>query len=185
MTLFNVFLIAVALSLDAAAVSAANGAHHYRMSLVKALRISLFFGLFQFFMPLIGWLIGFGLEKIISQFDHWVAFSLLSILGIKMILESLKSVDEKTIDIHNIKILFLLSVATSIDALVVGMTFALLPINIWLAVAIIGLTTFVISFFSIYIGKKCGEQWGRKAEIVGGLVLVLIGIRILLDHLFF
>ncbi len=185
MTFFNILLIAVALSLDAAAVSAANGAHHHRMPLTTALKISLFFGLFQFIMPLIGWWVGFGLEKIISQFDHWIAFSLLSILGIKMILESLKSVNEKTIDIHNIKVLFLLSIATSIDALVVGMTFALLPVNIWLAVIIIGLTTFVLSFLSIYIGKKCGEQWGRKAEIIGGLILVLIGIKILLSHLFF
>lgn len=185
MTFFSIFLTAIALSLDAVAVSAANGAHHHRMSLVKALRISLFFGFFQFLMPLIGWLISVGLEEIISKFDHWIAFLLLIVLGGKMILESLKPVDKKTIDIHNIKILFFLSVATSIDALVVGMTFALLPVNIWLAITIIGLTTFVLSFFSIYIGKKIGEQWGRKAETIGGVILILIGIKIVLSHLYF
>jgi putative Mn2+ efflux pump MntP len=136
-------------------------------------------------MPLIGWLIGAGLKEIISKFDHWIAFVLLAILGIKMILESLKSIEEKTIDIHNNKILFLLSLATSIDALVIGMTFALLPINIWLAVIIIGLTTFFLSLISIYIGKKCGERWGKKAEIIGGIILILIGLKILLTHLFF
>lgn len=185
MTLLSILLVAIALSLDAAAVSAANGAHHHRMSLVKALKISFFFGFFQFFMPLVGWLIGSGLEKIISKFDHWVAFLLLAVLGIKMILESLKPTEEKTIDIHNIKILLLLSVATSIDALVVGMTFALLPINIWPAIIVIGFTTFILSLISVYIGKRCGERWGKKAEIVGGLILIVIGLKILLSHLFF
>lgn len=185
MTLLNILLIAIALSLDAAAVSAANGAHHHRMSFAKAVGISLLFGLFQFFMPLIGWLIGTGLETIVSQLDHWVAFILLSVLGVKMILESLKPVDEKTIDIKSIKILILLSVATSVDALIVGMTFAFLPINIWIATVVIGIVTFLLSLVSVYIGKKCGERWGRESEIFGGLILIAIGIRILFTHIFF
>ncbi len=185
MTILNIFLIAIALSLDAAAVSAANGAHHHRMSFAKAAGISLFFGLFQFLMPVIGWLIGSGLQNVVSRFDHWVAFLLLSILGTKMILESLKPIEEKSIDIHSFKILFLLSFATSIDALVVGMTFAFLPINIWSATVVIGLVTFLFSLVSVYIGKKCGERWGRKTEIFGGIILVLIGLKILLTHLMF
>ncbi len=180
---FRIFLIAIALSFDAMAVAAANGAHHHRMSIIKALRIALFFGLFQFLMPLVGWVLGTGLEQIISKYDHWVAFILLFILGLKMIIEALKPVDEKKIDIHNYKILFLLSVATSIDALIVGMTFALLPVNIWLSALIIGTTTFILSFLSIYVGKKCGECWGKKAEVFGGFILILIGFEILTTHL--
>lgn len=185
MTVLSIFLVAIALSLDAAAVAAANGAHHHKMSFAKAIKISFFFGFFQLFMPVVGWVMGTGIEKVISKFGHWVAFLLLGILGIKMILESFKSVDEKTIDIHNFKILLLLSVATSIDALVVGTTFALMPVNIWLAVTIIGLVTFVFSLAAVYIGKKFGERWGRKAEFVGGLILIAIGSKILIEHIFF
>jgi len=111
-------------------------------------------------MPLIGWIVGAGLEKIISKYDHWVAFLLLAIIGSKMIFESLKPVEENKIDIYNLKILFLLSIATSIDALVVGMTFAILQIKIWLAILLIGITTFLLSLASLYIGKKCGESFG-------------------------
>lgn len=185
MTLLSIFIIAIALSFDAMAVAAANGAHHHNMSLEKAIKIAFFFGIFQLFMPMIGWSIGLGLEQIVSKYDHWVAFFLLIILGIKMILESLKPVDEREIDIHSYKILLLLSVATSVDALVVGMTFAFLPVNIGLAVSVIGLATFTLSLLSIYIGKKCGECWGKKAEIFGGLLLIMIGIKILISHLFF
>jgi len=185
MTLFSIFLIASALSLDAAAVAAANGAHHHRMSLAKAIKIAFFFGVFHLLMPLVGWAVGIGFGKIIAKFDHWIAFVLLGVLGIKMVLESQKSVDEKTIDIHNIKILLLLSVAISIDALVVGAMFALLPVNIWYFAITIGLVAFIFSLAAIYIGKKFGEKWGKKSEIVGGLVLIAIGVKILVEHLFF
>lgn len=185
MPLSSIIYIAFALSLDAMAVSAAIGAGNHRMSHQKALQIALFFGFFQFFMPLVGWTIGIGLEKIISQFGHWIAFAVLAILGAKMIVEALKTTDEKKCIIHTTKTLFLLSVATSIDALVVGVTFALLPVDIWLAVIIIGIITFFLSLFSIYIGKKSGEQWGKKAEIIGGLILIGIGIKIVLTHVLF
>lgn len=183
MSLLNIFLISLALAMDAMAVGAANGAHHHRMKFKVALRIAGFFGFFQFFMPLVGWLVGSGLKVYIIEFDHWVSFILLSVLGIKMILESLKNVKEKSIDIHNLKILFLLSIATSVDALVVGITFNFILINVWLAVIIIGLTTFVLSLISIYLGKKMGELWGKKAEFAGGLVLIGIGLKILLSHI--
>lgn len=183
MTFLNIFLIAIALSFDTMAVSAASGARHFKMTFKKALQISFFFGLFHLIMPLTGWIIGIGLEKIINKFDHWVAFLLLVILGIKMILESLKKEEIKSANINNLKILLLLSFATSIDALVIGMTFGLLPVNILIAVLIIGLTTFSLSLLSIYIGKKCGEIWSKKAEIAGGLILIIIGAKILIDHL--
>lgn len=183
MSLLSILLVAIALSFDAMAVAAANGARHHRMPFSRAFKIALFFGFFQLFMPLAGWFLGTGLEKMISSFDHWVAFVLLSILGIKMIVESLKPVEEKQIDIHSWKILLLLSVATSVDALVVGISFAFVSINIWLSVFLIGLTTFSLSLCSVYIGKKCGEYWGKKAEIIGGLILLIIGLKILLSHL--
>jgi len=183
MHLINILFIAIALSFDAMAVGAANGAHYHHMSLLRALRISFFFGFFQLFMPLVGWLIGSGFQQYITKYDHWVAFLLLGILGFKMIFESFKKVGEEKIDIHNWKILFLLSVATSVDALVVGMSFAFLTINVGLAVTIIGITTFILTLMSIYLGKKFGECWGKKSEIIGGLILILIGLKILLSHL--
>lgn len=183
MTFISILLIAIAVSFDAMAVAAANGAHHHKISFSKAVKIAFFFGFFQLFMPLIGWVLGVGLQQIIATLDHWIAFILLAILGIKMIIESFNTEGEKKIDIHSLKILLFLSIATSIDALIVGITFALLPVNIWLAVGVIGLTTFVLSLVSIYIGRKCGEYWGKKAEIVGGIILVIIGIKILVTHL--
>ena len=149
MSFLNIFLVSLALAMDAVAVGAANGAHHHKIRFKTALRIAFFFGFFQFFMPLVGWLIGSGLKVYIMEFDHWIAFILLGILGAKMILESLKETKEKSIDIHNLKILFLLSIATSIDALVVGITFNFILMNVWLAVITIGLSTFVLSLISI------------------------------------
>jgi len=178
--LLNILLIAVALSFDSMAVGAANGASHHRMSIKKSLEISLSFGFFQALMPFLGWIIGGGFQKIIADYDHWVAFILLAILGIKMILESIKDTEEKSTDIHNFKVLILLSVATSIDALVVGISFAFLPIKIWEAVPIIGIVTFILTLFSIHFGKKCGEYWGKKAEVIGGIILILIGLKILI-----
>jgi putative Mn2+ efflux pump MntP len=183
MTLFSILLIAIALSFDAMAVSAANGAHDNKMSFTCAFRVAFFFGIFHFVMPLIGWLIGTNFKQVISSFDHIIAFLLLSVLGLKMILESFKSAKEKNFNIKSLKIILLMSLAISIDALVVGMTFALLPVNIWLAISIIGATAFSLSLGSVYIGKVFGKQWGNKAEIIGGLILIVIGIKILIDHL--
>ncbi len=183
MSLINILFIAIALSFDAMAVAAANGAHHHQMKTKKALKIAFYFGFFQFIMPLIGYVLGIGLVQFISGIDHWIAFILLTILGVKMLIESFKKEEEKKIDIHSFKILLTQSVATSIDALIVGITIALLPVNIWLSVSIIGITTFVLSLISIYIGKKSGEKWGKKAEIIGGIVLIVIGLKILLGHI--
>lgn len=183
MHLINILFVGIALSFDTMAVGAANAARHHDMPLLKAIRISFFFGFFQLFMPLVGWLIGSGFQAYITKYDHWISFILLGTLGLKMILESFKEVEEEKIDIHSWKILLLLSVATSIDALVVGISFAFLKVNIGVAVTTIGVTTFVLTLLSIYLGKKVGQRWGKKFEILGGLILILIGLKILLSHL--
>lgn len=183
MHILNIFFIAVALSFDAMAVGAANGAHHHRLPLKKALEISFYFGFFQLFMPLIGWLIGSSFQAYVAEYDHWIAFILLGALGLKMLKEAFADDDENKTDINSWKILVLLSIATSIDALVVGMSLAFFAMNIALVVTIIGITTFTLTLISIYIGKKFGERWGKKAEIAGGLILLIIGTRILLSHI--
>lgn len=184
MSFLSLILIAIALSVDAMAVSAANGAQHHNLTYKAAIKISLCFGLFHFTMPLIGWLLGSNLQKIISTYDHWIAFGLLLAIGLKMIIESLKPVTEKDVDINSFKILFLLSVALSIDALVIGMSLALLPVNIWYAASIIGLSNFILSFVSVYLGKACGNFLGKIADIGGGLILIIIGFNIIISHLF-
>jgi putative Mn2+ efflux pump MntP len=183
MELVNILLIAIALSLDAVAVAAANGAKHHKMSFGQAFKISLFFGVFQFLMPIAGWFMGVGLAIKISFIDHWVAFILLFILGLKMLIESQKDVEEKSIDIHSFKILFLLSVATSVDALVVGVTFALLHMNIITSSIVIGVVTTSLSLGAVYAGKKFGERWGKRSEVLGGLALIFLGVKILISHL--
>ncbi|MFA6027876.1 MAG: manganese efflux pump MntP family protein [Patescibacteria group bacterium] len=182
MSLLNIFLIAISLSFDAMAVAAAYGAMVSKIKISKAIKIAFFFGFFQMLMPIIGWLIGSGLEKFITSFDHWVAFFLLTAIGVKMIIESFKIEKEKQADITSLKILLLLAIATSIDALVVGITFALIVMNIWLASAIIGAITFTLSLLAVYMGKKFGDLIGKKAELIGGLILIGIGVKILLEH---
>ncbi len=185
MNLLNIILIGLALSFDGAAVAAANGARHKQMKVLKIMEIAVVFALFHFLMPIIGYYLGVGFKNIISGIDHWIAFALLVGLGVKMFVESLGTIEEKSVDIHDYKILFLLAVATSIDALIVGISFAFLPVHIWTASLVVGLIILIVTFASIFIGKKCGEIWGKKAEILGGLVLIGIGIKILLTHLFF
>jgi putative Mn2+ efflux pump MntP len=183
MDYINIVLIAISLSLDAVAVAAANGAKHHKMSFGQAFKIAVFFGLFQFIMPIVGWLMSASLASTISSIDHWVAFVLLFSLGLKMLFESQKDVEEKSIDIHSLKILFLLSVATSVDALVIGITFALLRTNIITSSIVIGVITTILSLGAIYAGKKFGETWGKRSEVLGGLVLIFLGVKILISHL--
>jgi len=183
MSFGTILLIAVALSFDAIAVAAANGAHHHRMSFGSALRIAIFFGVFQMLMPIIGWMLGDALQQVFTQFDHWVAFILLFGLGVKMVIESFDTNKEKSTDANSLKVLILLSIATSIDALVVGMTFAFVPVNKFLAVTTIGATTLLLSLLAVYLGKKCGERWGKRSEMLGGVILIAIGIKILVSHI--
>ena len=150
--------------------------------------IALFFGGFQALMPFIGWLLGSQFESYITSIDHWIAFILLGFIGGKMIVEAVKEGDEP-VQIEqmdpplDIKELFLLAVATSIDALAVGVTFAFLDTPIVEAITIIGLTTFVIAIIGVYAGNFFGNKYKSKAELAGGLILVLIGVKILLEHL--
>ncbi|OGH88435.1 MAG: hypothetical protein A3J93_04195 [Candidatus Magasanikbacteria bacterium RIFOXYC2_FULL_42_28] len=183
MSILNIILIAVTLSLDAMAVSAANSARYPRMSFLRACRVAFFFGLFQALMPIIGWMMGTGLEKIASTFGPWIAFILLVILGSKMILESQKPKGEKEVDLDNWKVLILLSFATSVDALVVGVSLALVSVNIWLGSSLIGLITFGLCLSSVYVGINIGRRWGKHAELIGGIILIAIGVKILLEFL--
>lgn len=183
----ELFLIGVGLSMDAFAVAICKGLNmRGKINFKHAAIIALFFGGFQAIMPLIGYFLGIGFEKYITRIDHWIAFLLLGFIGGKMVVEAIKEwneADKQEEDRLDIKELFILAVATSIDALAVGITFAFLNVNIWSAISIIGATTFVLSIIGVVIGNKFGSKYKSKAELVGGIILVLIGAKILLEHL--
>lgn len=187
MGFLEVFLIGVGLSMDAFAVALCKGLSMRKLSYKYALIIAFAFGLFQAIMPLIGWAVGISFQKYIEAVDHWIAFGLLLLIGGKMIFDSIKEKRHPEEDDGEFKFSFvellLLAIATSIDALAVGVTFAFLDVNIWSSIAIIGCTTFVISFIGVLIGNKFGARFKTKAEIAGGIVLILIGVKILLEHL--
>ena len=191
MGFIEIFLVGVGLSMDAFAVAVCKGLNMKKINYSYSVIIALFFGGFQALMPLIGWIAGRQFEKYITSIDHWIAFLLLAVIGGKMLYEALtgKSDDESESaaapksDGINYKELFMLAVATSIDALAVGITFAFLNVNIWMAISVIGATTFVLSLIGVAVGNKFGSIYQKKAEIAGGAVLILIGIKILLEHL--
>ena len=184
MGLITVVIIAIGLAMDAFAVSVASGFTIKKLKLRHALRIALFFGLFQALMPTIGWLAGLSLRELISQWDHWIAFGLLACIGAKMVYESFKlEADRKQINPLAIDVLLMLSIATSIDALAVGVTFAFLKVSIVWPIIVIGLITFTTSFLGVFIGDKFGHIFESKIELLGGLVLIAIGLKILLQHL--
>lgn len=188
MGIAELLLIAVGLSMDALAVSVCKGlGMKTGIKLKQTFLIALFFGGFQALMPFIGWLVGSQFEKYITAYDHWIAFALLCFIGGKMLYECIFKKGEDTVESEsalNIKELFVLAVATSIDALAVGVTFALLPdVNIGTSVLFIGLTTFLLSGIGVFIGNRFGSRFEKKAEIAGGVILILIGLKILLEHL--
>lgn len=181
---FTIIVVAVGLAMDAFAVSVASGSAYKKLHVAHAFRIAAFFGGFQALMPLIGYSAGIPLGKFIGGFDHWVAFGLLSAIGIKMIYESFKlNPSEKNQDYQSVAVLLALSVATSIDALAVGISLSLLKMALWEAVAIIGVITFLLSYLGVYIGNRFGHFFENRIEIVGGLVLIGIGIKILIQHM--
>ncbi|MEE9594550.1 MAG: manganese efflux pump MntP family protein [Candidatus Hydrothermarchaeales archaeon] len=183
MELFTLLFIAVGLAMDAFAVSITSGLAIKKLHIKHAFVIALSFGIFQAIMPLVGWLAGLSLRDFISGVDHWIAFGLLTVIGAKMIYESVKlSEDEKVTNPLNIYVLLVLSIATSIDALAVGVTFAFLKIFIATPAIIIGLVTFFLSFLGVYIGNKMGHFFENKIELLGGLILIAIGIKILIEH---
>lgn len=182
MRLYELFIIAVGLSMDAFAVAICKGLSIQKMSYRKAALTGCFFGGFQALMPLFGYLLGTKFKNLITGFDHWIAFILLLIIGINIINES-RSEYEKVDASFSLKNMTVLSLATSIDALAVGVTLAFLQVNIVPAVSIIGVTTFVLSFVGVKIGNVFGTRFKSKAELLGGLILIVVGLKILIEHL--
>jgi putative Mn2+ efflux pump MntP len=184
MELITIIVIAVGLAMDAFAVSIVSGSVYRQLHIKHALRMAVFFGGFQALMPLIGSLAGLSAKDYIADYDHWVAFGILGAVGGKMIYEAfkIKSVEEN-FDPSNIIVLLALSVATSIDALAVGLTLSLITSSIAIAVTMIGLITFSLSYLGVFIGKKFGHFFENKIEILGGLILIGLGVKILIRHL--
>jgi len=185
MDLLSVALIGISLAMDALAVSICKGLAMRTPSLKSMLVVGLWFGSFQAIMPVIGYYLGESFYQYISEYDHWIAFILLLLIGLNMIRESFLSEDEGMDDSIGIRIMFLLAVATSIDAFAVGITLAMDGSDIWLPALIIGIITLAISMAGVRVGSVVGERFGRKAELVGGLILIMIGLKILLEHLGF
>lgn len=183
MSLLSLFALAVGLSMDAFAVSICKGLAMKKITLKKAAIVGLWFGAFQALMPSVGYLLGLRFEQYITAIDHWIAFVLLCIIGLSMIKEALSKEEEHTNDSLDVKTMFLLAVATSIDALAVGITFAFLQVDIVPAVSFIGITTFTLSAIGVKVGNVFGLKYKSKAEIAGGVILILIGTKILLEHL--
>ena len=186
MSLFSIFMIGIGLSMDAFAVSIARGMTMKKEELLRyALTLGFFFGIFQAVMPLIGWWAGSCFQEFIASIDHWIAFGLLAIIGSNMIRESFRGEEEACDDKSlTLKTILILAVATSIDALAVGISFAFLQVHIWTAITVIGVTTFVLSFIAVYLGNRLGDLLEKYAGILGGIILILIGTKILLEHLF-
>lgn len=185
MGLIELFLIAVGLSMDAFAVSVCKGLAMPKCTFKKATIVGLWFGGFQALMPAIGYVLGAQFQEAIASIDHWIAFVLLALIGGNMIHEALDNDEEEADASLDVKTMFLLAVATSIDALAIGITFAFLKVNIIPAVCFIGIVTFIISFAGVKIGNVFGARYKNKAEIVGGVILILLGLKILLEHLGF
>ncbi len=195
MGLIELILLSVGLAMDAFAVSIGNGLSMKKSSPKAALAIAFSFGLFQALMPTAGYFLGSAFESVISEFDHYIALIFLGFIGGKMILDGIKELRESKKTKGSEKeekpfrlsfgALMVQSVATSIDALIVGVSFAALPdVNIWTAVLLIGAITFVISLAGVFSGKKFGQLLGSKAEVFGGLILVGIGVKVFIEHMF-
>lgn len=184
MSFISIFLIALALSMDAFSVAMAIGAAGKRHSSIAVIRLATAFGVFQFVMPILGWLLGKTVVSYISDYDHWIAFGLLLIVGLRMIKEYFdKDEKERTKDPTKGWSLLILSIATSIDALAVGVSFAFFDVNIYYASAVIGVVCFIITALGMIFGKKLSVLLGKKAVLLGGIVLIGIGIKIVVEHM--
>lgn len=187
MNIYELFIIALALSMDAFAVAIGKGLCVQKVKPSHSLKIGLWFGGFQALMPILGYYLGVHFSSYVEAFDHWIAFSLLAFIGGSMIKEAFdkeESCDKKSSD-FGFKTMLLLAVATSIDALIVGVTFAFLEVNIWSAIVLIGIITFILSIIGLKLGNIYGAKYKSKAEIAGGVILILMGLKILLEHLLF
>jgi len=183
MGILELFLIAISLSMDAFAVSICKGLTLQKFKLKYALTAGVYFGLFQATMPVIGYFVGKQFTNYITTYDHWIAFILLSFVGIKMLWEALKKDDDDTDTDMSLKAMLPLAIATSIDALAVGITFAFLKVGIFFSSSLIGITTFIISALGVKIGSLFGAKHKKVAEISGGIVLILLGLKMLLQGL--
>lgn len=182
MNLWELFIIAVGLSMDAFAVSICKGLSVQRVSLRHAVCAGLWFGGFQALMPLLGWLLGSRFQAAIERYDHWIAFVLLVFLGINMIREA-RGEEESVDGSFSWRVMLPMALATSIDALAVGVTFAFLQVDILPAISFIGLTTFLLSALGVRLGSVFGRRYRTAAEILGGVILIVMGVKILLEHL--
>lgn len=187
MSIWSILLIGIGLSMDAFAVSVTNGMVTRGLNWKITFKIALSFGIFQALMPIIGYFAGIYFSGVIESFSGWVAFALLAFIGIKMIVEAVRNHDQCECGVERdpvaFRTLMMLSIATSIDALAVGVSFALIRTNIWLAASLIGIVTFILCTVGVRIGKKCGCLLSQKAEIFGGAILVVIGAKILIESL--
>lgn len=182
MTFAELIIIAIGVSMDAFAVSVSKGLSAPDLRLRNALSSALWFGGFQALMPVIGYYVGVSFADFVTSVDHWIAFVLLGIIGGNMIRESFEKDEEKVKPDFSVKSMFPLAIATSIDALAIGVSFAFLKVNIWSSVLLIGLTTAVFSAAGVYIGKFFGSRYKSKAEFTGGFILIAMGLKILLEH---
>ena len=185
MSIWELTVLALGLAMDAFAVSVCKGLSMEKTDLKKSCTVGIWFGGFQALMPVIGYFLGISFAEYITAVDHWIAFALLFIIGAKMLKEGIFSKEEKADASLSFKTMLVLAVATSIDALAVGITFAFLKVNVWAAVALIGGITFITSAAGLKIGNVFGLKFKSKAEIAGGIVLIAIGLILLIEHLFF
>lgn len=183
MGIFEISVIGIGLAMDAFAVAVCKGLSMKKIDWKKAVIIALYFGFFQAMMPAIGFLLGSTFQSLVVSIDHWIAFALLSLIGGSMIKESFDGEDDKKNDNVDFKNMIFLAIATSIDALAIGVTFAFFKINLLLSIVLIGIITFVLSIIGVKIGNKFGDKFQNKAEFAGGIILILIGIKILIEHL--
>ena len=183
MSIVELMILSIGLAMDAFAVAVCKGISMKNMDWKKATIIGLYFGGFQALMPAIGYFLGTTFEHLVTSIDHWIAFVLLSAIGGNMLKESFSKEENDNNDSIAFRVMIILAIATSIDALAVGITFAFFNINLILAVSLIGITSFILSVIGTKVGNKIGSKYKSKAERVGGLILILLGIKILLEHL--
>jgi putative Mn2+ efflux pump MntP len=183
MGLIELLLISVGLAMDAFAVSVGKGMTLKRVRPRHALTAGVWFGAFQGLMPLIGYFVGQSFAEYVVSVDHWVAFGLLTLIGVNMIREAVSEEEEEVDGSFGVRTMFVMAIATSIDALAVGISMAFLDVNVWYSVAVIGVVTLLISAAGVYLGSAFGSKLGSKAGIVGGIILIAIGIKILVEHM--
>lgn len=179
----EIFIISVSLAMDALSVSIAGGISAKRSKTIDAFKVALFFGGFQALMPVIGWLVGTVLQSYVSAYGHWIAFFLLGGIGVNMIRISFQKREEEKKNIVKTNTLMLLAIATSIDALIVGITLHVLAVPFIIAILIIGTITFILCFFGYLFGNILGKFFGKRFEIIGGIALIGIGLKIVLEHI--